>query len=547
MAKLIYSSTGEDMTRTILDFVQSGQFYNAIEILREGGIPNDVIKGFLLNKYVLTGSTEDKEGLQMESVDNPEGSHLFDGWLGLAETFKITNSKGGSEVYPFEPWDFKTVKYLLEKEEFQSAHLKTLFSLFEISEFIELFKFDILDAERYVRITLEDQTPINSINDGVILQDGSFIEVPFEGHRDLYPILEQLGLSDNDGDDWGHSEKLCVRISDRRVCGIVINSLRDRFLVDDDVNITSSQVDALYKWREHFPNLYNSRSGTVMDCVRRYIIKKHDRGTKYGNLMFLKRFTNTQTPEVSNSPMKGTYALRTSPKDSMAGVLDSVFNVTKHTHNKHISEMMDNWEKYSDVVKGNELHIFSQEILEGKNGVCHYRQKGDWEYSVSKNRGDVVRGIKSKSHTDNLSNCEYDYLRKLSGELYVMLGEQIQLEFVCNENGVHIVQLRTLSTPVVEEFIEINDKNIIGRGLSFNSGYQEVKLSDTLVVDNQCDSKELIGKKCLIVRDKVNFSHVLTFSETLNIPSILGVGDIDLPETFHINTNNRSGIIYTPK
>jgi hypothetical protein len=53
-------------------------------------------------------------------------------------------------------------------------------------------------------------------------------------------------------------------------------------------------------------------------------------------------------------------------------------------------------------------------------------------------------------------------------------------------------------------------------------------LEDILVVESDAESKELIGKKALIVKSNVEFSHILALSKTLCIPSMFATGELDL-------------------
>lgn len=532
-------TTGEYMTTTIRDLISSGHFYNAIEVLKDGGAPNDIIKGFLTGRQHLTGDTRTEEGLQIEECEQ----HLMDGmdlmitgWASFCTTYKNKNG----DHRPLETYEFDTIRRYLENKD--NRHLTSLFSIFTVEEFIAAYAKDIVSKDGYTITNLDDQTPIEKIRDGVILEDGTFIEVKYECHRYLYPILEQLNLSDNDGDEWGHKERKCIRISDYRVCGKVATIIASDLEIDSykGITVTQEQIKALFKWREHFPKMFSDRDGTVMNCVRDYIIRTEDKGAKWGNLKFLEMFNYTKTPKISMNPLEGKYALRTSPNKSMAGILDSKFNVTKEKHEENVSDMMLVWGKYKDLMDDNNLHIFSQEYVDGKNGVCHYKEKCDFEYSISEKRGDVVNGI--DDGVSILSNDEYNYLRTLSRTLYRDLGEQIQLEYVCNPTGVTIVQLRTIDTPIEEDVIDPNGK-VIGTGRSFRTGTGYFSKNETLIVDSQCDSKELIGKKCLIVREMVDFSHALSLSLTLKIPSIYGIGDVEIPEEFYLDTTKRTGVI----
>jgi hypothetical protein len=66
-------------------------------------------------------------------------------------------------------------------------------------------------------------------------------------------------------------------------------------------------------------------------------------------------------------------------------------------------------------------------------------------------------------------------------------------------------------------------------GKTFSKGRGTINVKDILVIDSDGESELLLGKKALIVKEDVEFSHILALSKALRIPSIYGTGDVDLP------------------
>lgn len=534
MGNLSFWTTGEEMTETILNLVKGGSFYKAIEILKEGGADNSTVLDFMMGKKHLVGDTR-KEGLSIEDcepITDSLNDPLFLGWCTFCKSFEDVKGR----TRPFDIYNFD---YILKFSE-DSKHLKSLLSIISL-EFIKAkYALEILKVENFSVYKITEPTPTQKIRDGVILEDGTFVEVAYQYHRELYPILSKLGLSDNEfEDDWASDETKCIRISDFRVSGMVASSIERKMYreIYKDVTPTDLQLRALSKWKFHFNKLFNDPDGTVMNAIRKYTIEKENKGAKWGNLIYLSKYTDLKIPTISFDKMDDEYVLRTSPKKSMAGVLESMFGVTKENHSEKVNDINIIWEKYKDLVKGNELHIFSQSYLKGLNGVCNFKGGNVFDYSVSSNIGDVVKGVKNNN---TISREHYMYLKEVCRNLHKDLGQQIQLEFVIADDGVYIVQLRTIDVSINED---INIPEGALEGFSFTSGKGEFDLEDTLIVEDHCESKDLIGKKCLIVRDKVDFSHVLVLSQTLKIPSIYGVGNVVIPDKFEIDTMNRKGYI----
>jgi hypothetical protein len=161
-----------------------------------------------------------------------------------------------------------------------------------------------------------------------------------------------------------------------------------------------------------------------------------------------------------------------------------------------------------------------------------------FRYQASKVRGDIVLG---KSSDLEISKSQLEELKKIGETLYEDLNTPIQVEFVVSSDTVWIVQLRTFRNNPDSHYTTEAPKESLVTGLSFSNGYlYEVDVLDILVVEEDADSNELIGKKALIVKAKTEFSHVLALSKMLGIPSIYGVSKFELPNSGKVEFCSKS-------
>ncbi len=542
MTKLAFHTTGKYFTDLLLDLVSSGEFYNAIKALDP--LPNDIKFKILRNELIFEDDTNINPDLDVVENTKPDYTHLYYGLRTLAKSRHLKIH----EIHRFESYgiDLKSKSYL---------HYRTLKGVKPIDEIIELYALDIIEDCGY---RIHSIPSLEFVRNGVFLRNGNFVECPPMGHRNLYDVLSAVGLSDSNEP---HRKSKLINISERCAYGSTAYALSNLNTNHTDnsydlnlINLSNHEIDSLFAWREHFNkfNGYNGETKSIIDALRTYLVLTEQHGGKYGNLQFLKRFYSNEinTPKISKTPLEGKYCIRTSPNRSLPGLLNSKFDVTENSE----KEIFADWEKYKDVLKENELHIFYQEYLEGVNGVCHYRGKGYFEYQASNNRGDVVNGSKTSI---GVSNEIYDKLREISRNLFNDLNSPIQLEFVITEdNTLYIVQLRTLETPDIERVdVDLNDykDKIIGLGKTFSTGLNWdfsganniLSKEDVLIVDNDCDSEELIGKKALIVTNNVEFSHILAFSQVKKIPSLYGlnISSDDLPDKFRLLTEYQTALI----
>lgn len=512
---LSFYALGESFTTTIRDHLSSGFFHTVSEIITDGlgQRNNDVLKAFFKGEMHFIGDTRD-DSMELVSCDG-DMKYLIDGW-----STKVREL--GYDIYE--------ISHIKESDD---KHIQELFNIFTLDEFREMMCMHILEADHW---KVYNKPPLHNIKDGVFLQDGRFVECGFEQHVELYEVLYHLGLASDKR--WG-GDNMCIHISSKSASGKVAHAISHYGLYyDDGVEPTKEQLQAIFDWREYFNSFYRERKGSLINALLNYTIDECRNGAKYGGLVFLDRFYNVSIPKYSTTPFEGKYALRTSPNRSMAGILNSHFNVTKDTHVDAVASIMNDWEKADEKLKSyNELHVFCQEQIDGEIGVCHYLGKNTFEYAIGE-RHEVVDGKKTYGI---LSNDNYDYLRSLTRNLYNDLGKQIQVEFAVKDEKVYILQLRTIQVPT-EESTEV-PTNIIASGFSFNSGDEIVDKDDCIIVDSDVESNDVVGKKAIIVREDIAFSHALALSRMLNIPSIYGIGDEELPNKFRINTKHRSGYI----
>jgi hypothetical protein len=517
MGNISFWTRGKEFTNLVRDFIQSGEFDKSILILKDGGMTNDMILDFFDGKLKLVGDT--REGDLEIKKSNYKKDLLFTGWNTLCDK------------YHRERYQIK------QASESRNKDFKALFSIISKEDFILRYKYQILENEGY---KIYKQPPLYEVHDGVITRDGYFVECGFQGHSFLYPVLKAVGLASMGS--W-MDDNYCLHISSKAYSGKVCYNIKHPYLYEE-VTLTDTQIQAVANWREHFNSFYVTGEGTMMNALRNYIIATHKHGAKYGNLKFLEQFYDFKIPQIDIEPFGDVFCIRTSPKYSIPGILNSKFGVTQKTLDKALKEIDKDWQVNKDLRANNECDVFYQEFLQGINGVCHYKEKGDFTFDVGEQH-EVVQGKQTSTTAD--FDIIHHKLRPIARQLYEELGKQIQLEFVIKDDQVYIVQLRTIKTPKFESSFQPVEGALICTGFSFTEGYEKnIALEDCIVVQNEVESNEVLGKKAIIVRDKTEFSHALALSQAFGIPSIYGIGDIELPERITINTKDKTGTILKP-
>ncbi len=524
--KPIFYTTGEYFTNYLRDFLESGDYKRVYNVLKEGNASDELIKKFFLFEVEFTGDTrKDDFYLQPCLSVNNISEILF---TGIKTIFNLKeNRKHGFEIYH------------LKKASKEIEDLQYLLKAVPYEEIFEKIWRQIIESEGYKIATLADSLYNNQ--NGVILANGEFILCDYQEHKNLYPLLCYLGFS---SDSYWIDDIKCIHITSGQISGKVgydLDAPEYRVIGGyDNSFITDQQIKTLFTFKENVSGLYSDCEGrTTSELIRGFIVEKNNLGGKFGNLSFLKQFYSDKInlPIFSSEILDLSYEkvfMRTSPKYSLPGLLNSrLIDNTQHNFILNKNFIQHEFEKVKDLRKDNELHWFFQQHLEGQNGVAHYYKKNEFEYLVSEAQGGVVGGsnINSILHPER-----YKELRAIASMLFNDLQKPLQLEFVIHDNKVFIVQLRILENNPETTVLMGFPKDVLYQGKTFSKGtIDDVKIEDILIVESEAKSEELIGKKALIVKADINFSHILALSKALNIPSMYAVGDIDLSKYTEIN------------
>jgi len=528
---LNFWTNGECLTNLYRDFIREGSFSVVVEEFARQDIPKEEIRKFFLQETKFEGDT--REGDHDLGIVPDKGLSHDD----LFEWFKTSIRTLCSNEEEFDRDDVLCAlekPFLLLVDDKVAKNLKYFFSLFPREEIRKTFNRDF---------AMESMKVVDKIDgpyfNGIILQDGTIIEVGPQEHRHYYPILTKYGLANDRG--WGFDCTMTIKITDGQLNGSGSNHILNWGMFHEEADITPVQAETLINNLEHLSE-YGHYSDPLINNLIEYIEVEANCGAKYGKLKFLeKSHPEIKLPKFSKTEIEGvTNCIRTSPKDSISGLLNSKFDLNENS----IDEIKADFEKYKDVSKGNVLHFFYQEYIEGVNGVCNFFDS-KFNYSCSTNRGDVVLG---KKGNHKLSKSEGTYLNDLSVKISDELEKNVQLEFVITDSGeIYIVQLKIMGDAKRENYRGMQliiKEEIITTGKSFyGTNAFGLKREDVLIIDSDCESKDLIGKKALIVRDDVQFSHALALSYSMAIPSIYAVGDVEIPDVFSIDTYEEVGYI----
>jgi hypothetical protein len=542
---LHFWTTGESYMGLMDDFFRSGEFEKYHLLLGDGNLDRPQKKLAFSYRMKLSGDTRTEEGLSCEFLpDEPED---FNETLYYAIRTAIVSANRKEDR-----WNNKTME-IREIAKSGYRDIVTLLEYFTVEEIYQRCYKYIIEEEGYTLTTLYDAITQNDQTiSGLLMRNGEFAQCGYQDHVSLYPVLVQLGLVK--GEDRLDCD--AVSISSNMLCGAAAFGLESlHFDLNENYHLTDEQMTELWRLREyHLRHYSSSEKRSVSEGMREFFCYKQAMGTKYGNIMFLKKFfPHIKTCEVSKDfriDWKSNF-VRTSPVYSIPGLLNSIkANDEKEAHNAVIKIQQD-FEKYKEVRGKNRINWFYQEYLEGKNGVLNCIKtrevsKGyareyanlmeyDIKIACSSVQGDIVGGKKSNFE---ISLDDQSALRKIARELATTFEEDIQLEFVrVAEGDIRIVQFRTLKgSPQVNfepQKEELEKAIVIGKTFSkpyYSNNGEEVNTDDILVVEEDCDSEALLGKKALLVENDTNFSHILALSKALNIPSIYGTGKVDLPK-----------------
>lgn len=523
---LHFYTEGEPFTSLLRNFISEGRIKAVIEILVEGGL-NDttLIREFILHKLKFEGTTQHGGDLSVVTDSGYEkGTPYQLYWI----IQNILSDEEGTI------WD--RLEYFLD-DTFEDENKTALLSLFPKEYIVDQIKYYAIGQYYKVFRTPSDYPEkFGDISDGVILADGTLITCGYQEHNQLYPDLYLFGLVDTKRT---LESNVIFHISSGQLSGRYGYKFNDIDSLDEANEFPAVQIQALAEYSKYLRGYY---SGT--DSLHRSLIKYFnlvwDNGGKFNNLMYLKTYLpEIKLPEFSLEPLYLGNVIRTSPRYSLPGLLNSKFNLDANS----ITEIEADFDKYKDVVPNNKLNYFYQEFIEGLNGVFN-KTFNDFNYDVSSNQADIVKGVKGDV---KLTHTQEQQITELANKLYDTFRDGLQVEFVFKGDELYVVQLRFIRDSKYNYQPNFTDKEkaaIVVEGNSHSRGDFKGKLSDVLVIDSDCESERVLTAKALIVRENVNFSHALALSSVLEIPSVYGVGDVELPENIEIHAHSSIGYIF---
>jgi hypothetical protein len=512
-----FYTVGEDFTLLLRNFIKEGCVSTVLEILQDGGFPRHLIQDFFDGKYKFTGTTQNGNDL---SIVTDKSEDFNDG---LEQCLR-------SMLYKVDLEQHQVIHMLEKFQDHKDVHaFNKIYKIEDIkrkygTNNLNTFTISKIEEGGFGVYTFNQLDNVGKFHDGLLLPTGDLVTCGYQEHNQLYPFLQELGLVKSR--DWTDCDET-IHISSGQISGTLAYHLESPYRKGLDENLTELQLQALFRLRKSIRSAYGSYD-SVSKMLLGYSEHQEKHGGKWNNLSFLHKYYKTdlfRLPRFSKELIPNVKnCLRTSPKHSLPGLLESKFNLTENS----VKELEETFEKFKDVRKDNELHYFYQEYLDGPNGVFHYDQEG-FRCSVSENQGDVVQG---KTGNYQLAEDELYKLETIGKELYEDLDEPIQVEFVIFDNEVYLVQLRLLKNNAERTVIVHTPEDTFLTGNTFSQGVIEnVNVNEILILESDGDSELLLGKKALIVKNKVEFSHILALSKALRIPSIFATGDFKLPET----------------
>lgn len=534
---LSFWTTGENFTNLVRTFIDEGQIAKVAEILK--ALPAEIIKGFFEGKYKFEGDTRDGKDLQV--VEDDSNSFNIDQCirsivLGEGKTLAYLFKYSGNKDAAIEAQRYDALEAMRYSENKDIEALKLLFDTEELIRKYRYLDSDVIHADgEYDVLTVEIIKQSTRTMSGCILPNGDFVRcADTNGHSSLYSYLYRIGAIKVD--DWTRCYET-IHVSYNRISGRDTTNLVCGLRTE---NFTDAQLETLFQLRNTF-RFYDNYAGED-DIICKSLLKTNqtnlDLGAKYSNLKFLQKFESNlfKLPQIDIKPIQNVQnCIRTSPRYSLAGILDSKFDLQPSQYEAAISDIFAKYEAFKDLVSDNKLTVFYQEQLDGRNGVFNVDEKGKASFAISDNRGDVVNG----KETEAIHLSDRAKLQPIAELFFAEFKSSLQCEFVIVDETVYVVQLRLMKPQARDIICQINDENksyyqdfnrIYLRGKAFCIGSVKAKSSEILVVKDDCDSSELIGKKALIVEADTEFSHILALSKNLGIPSMSAVGEVLLLE-----------------
>jgi len=513
---LSFYTEGGGFTNMLRDFIEEGRNYTVYQVLRDGGFTDTLANQFIRGELKFTGTTQFGGDLGVESEDSFDANKMLEQSLRSI----LTNYRDKYDE------DDLSDKDLLKKY-IKDADIHILKNAFGEETLLNVYRTDIIneytigliqnDGWGYIRARDMHRASKDDVMDGIILPNGDVITCNYMEHSSLYPFLRELGILKVSC--WTDCEET-IHISSGQIGGDISHGIGSRWRTS---TATNECLQTLFKLRRHLVEY--GRDYEITYKLLKHVGIGEQFGNKWNNLVFLQKYyQDVQVPKISREPIEGVKnCLRTSPLYSLPGLLESVFDITENS----VAEIEATFEKYKDIRKDNELNIFYQEYIEGANGVFHCDRDG-FRYDISTNRGDIVQGKKGNVH---VSETVVRRLKALGESLYLDFDKDIQVEFVINGDEFWILQLRILENNPERTVILSKPENTIVEGKTFSKGTDEIDVNDILILDSDGASELLLGKKALIIKEDVEFSHILALSAALKIPSMYGTGEINLPNS----------------
>jgi hypothetical protein len=540
---LHFYTTGEAYTNMMYDFFRSGEFKLFEDLLGDGNLNKEQKRMAFELRMKLEGDTRQGD-LSCCFTERPAdfGETLY---------YSIRTALHGLRNERFiELRELAEATSQNESTQKKLNSIKTILKYFTVEEINSICCEHALREEGYFFTDVPEES--RSTN-GVILKDGRFIECGYQDHINLYPILYRLDLAD--ASDWTRSKET-IHVTSGQISGAAAMDLEVRWRDGTHYLVTPEQVATLWRLRDCIKETYGSYSENtcMQNLIRKYVINTENLGGKWGNLAFIKKyFPEIPTPKTSRDytefPADSTIFVRTSPNRSLPGLLNSILcKANADSTEAAIRNIYRDYEKVESVLQGNRINWFYQEFLDGPNGVCHVRREPNaaekdytFSYQVADEQGAVVAG---KSSSTKLAAPYEIELKALAVKLYEEIEEDgIQIEFVLHNDRIYLVQLRPLEREFEKGLGDMRPAKTIATGLTFSSTDSvEVNVNDILIVKEDSDSEQLLGKKALIVENQVEFSHILALAKALGIPAMYGTGPVD-----HILTENQVRLHVTTK
>lgn len=248
-----------------------------------------------------------------------------------------------------------------------------------------------------------------------------------------------------------------------------------------------------------------------------------DKGGKYSNLMFLKNnFENINIPEISLEYSAEKFnSIRTSPRKSIPGFLNSKFNV-KESDLKSVLQEIEN-DFYKNPVNYNVLNVFYQEFINGPTGVVNFNinkyKVNNIEYTLNSNQ---FESVKSGKQNIFLNEKLYAQLVKITENFKYIFNEcSIQIEFCVSKNKIYVLQFRLhqLNIPKINN-IDIDGLKEVGTAKIFNwsDKKQQIEIAGPINVFEGSDEfyHEIIKQADIFILDKQSlFSHAAYFGKQM--------------------------------